>query len=96
MNPFQVLGVIACCVSLFVGVLMFLSWQGVSLPVAFLGVYAVAIASMLGMQRRARESCEGLEQRRHRPHREASVRVARAEEGVMDEEIVGAHEPFRA
>ena len=96
MNPYQVMGVIACCVSLFAGVVTFLTYQGVPVLMAFLGVYLVAVCCMLGMQRRARESCEGLEQRRHRPHREASVRVARAEEGVMDEEIVGAHEPFRA
>ena len=66
MSPLQVLCVIACCVAVFVGVLTFLTSQGVPLPLALLGLYLSAIGCMLGMQRRARESCEGLERgRRH-------------------------------
>ena len=98
MTPYQFLGIVACCVSLFVGVLMFLSWQGVPLPVAFLGVYVLAITSMLGMQRRARESCEGLE-RRTDPYPEPRIRSARGQAEETTETVhvtSAAQETFRA
>ena len=67
MSPLQVLCVIVCCMAMFVGVLAFLTSQGVPLPLALLGLYLSAVASMLGMQRRARESCEGFERGRWYP-----------------------------
>ena len=97
MNPWQVMGVVACCVSLFVGVVTFLTWQGVPLLVAFLGVYLVAIGSMLGMQRRARESCEGMERQRRR-HEEPSTPHARVSARGAETPYppVSLQEPFRA
>ena len=61
MSPFQVLSVIACCVAMFAAVVAFLTSQGVPLLGAFLVVYLFAVACMLGMQRRARASCEDIE-----------------------------------
>ena len=75
MNPYQVMGVIACCVSLFAGVVTFLTYQGVPVLMAFLGVYLVAVCCMLGMQRRARES-SGCAEHPHR-HRESPISETR-------------------
>ena len=83
MNPYQVMGVIACCVSVFAGVVTFLTVQGVPLLLAFLGVYLFAVWCMLGMQRRARESY-GCDEHPRRRHREPPVRQARS----MDEPVV--------
>lgn len=73
MNPYQVMGVIACCVLMFAGVVTFMSAQGVPLPLAFLSVYLSALWGMLGMQRRARESY-GCEEHPRRRRLEPSVR----------------------
>ena len=73
MNPYQVMGVIVCCVLMFVGVVTFLTVQGMPLPLAFLSVYLSALWVMRGMQRRARESY-GCEEHPRRRHREPSVR----------------------
>ena len=83
MNPYQVMGVIACCVSVFAGVVTFLTVQGVPLPLAFLGVYLAAVWCMLGMQRRARESY-GCDEHPRRRHREPPIRQARS----TDEPVV--------
>lgn len=74
MNPYEVMGLIACCVSLFAGVVTFLIVQGVSWPVALLLIYFAAVGCMLGMQRRARESGRSGELRRR--HRERSAHGA--------------------
>lgn len=58
MNPYQVMGIIACCTIVFAGVVTLLTMQGVHILLAFLGVYLFAVWCMLGMQRRARESFE--------------------------------------
>lgn len=58
MNPYQVMGIIACCTIVFAGVVTLLTMQGVNILQAFLGVYLFAVWCMLGMQRRARESYE--------------------------------------
>lgn len=58
MNPYQVMGIIACCTIVFAGVVTLLTMQGVHILYAFLGVYLLAIWWMLSMQRRARESFE--------------------------------------
>ena len=58
MNPYQVMGGIAVCTLIFAGVVIFLTAQRVSLLMAFLGVYLVAIWMMMGMQRRARQLFE--------------------------------------
>ena len=58
MNPYQVMGGIACCIMIFAGVVTFLTVQGVPLLLSFLSVYLVAIWIMLGMQRRARQLFE--------------------------------------
>ncbi len=83
MNPYQVMGGIACCTLIFAGVVTFLTLQGVPLLVAFLGVYLLAVWIMMGMQRRARQLFEensGVNyQRRHdremrlRPEHESNV-----------------------
>ena len=76
MNPYQVMGVIACCVSMFAGVVTFLTVQGMPLPLAFLTVYVTAVWFMIGMQRRARESY-GCAERPRRRRREPSLRQPR-------------------
>ena len=92
MNPLEVVGFIACCVALFVGVVTFLTVQGVPLPMAFLGVYLAAVGCMLGMQRRARESCESMERQRRR-HDSRSERGARG--GKNEAGTGGLSEPMR-
>jgi len=61
MNPYQVMGIIACCTAIFAGVVAVLTIQGVPVVLAFLGVYLVAVWVMLGMQRRARQLFDGTE-----------------------------------
>ncbi len=56
MNPYQVMGIIACCTVVFAGVVSLLTMQGMHILLAFLVVYLFAVWCMLGMQRRARES----------------------------------------
>jgi Na+-transporting methylmalonyl-CoA/oxaloacetate decarboxylase gamma subunit len=68
MNPYQVMGIIACCTIVFAGVVTLLTMQGVHILLAFLVVYLVAVWCMLGMQRRARESYEVREEFRSRRH----------------------------
>jgi len=97
MNPYQVMGAIACCVSMFAGVVIFLTLQGVPLLMAFLGVYLTAVWCMLGMQRRARESYGCTEHPRRR-HRETSMREARSIDvshvaSVAARESATLHEP---
>lgn len=70
---------------MFVGVVTFLSVQGVPVPVTFLGFYLVAVGCMLGMQRRARESCESMERQRRR-HRESSTCETRVTDTDTDTE----------
>lgn len=68
MNPYQVMGIIASCTLVFAGVVTFLVMHGVPVLLAFLGVYLVAVWCMLGMQKRARQTYDGmrhLNQRRH-------------------------------
>jgi len=64
MNPYQVMGVIACCTLIFAGVVTFLTLQGMPLLMAFLGVYLAAVWIMIGMQRRARQLFEANSGRR--------------------------------
>lgn len=59
MNPYQVMGIIAGCTVIFVGVVSVLAMQGIPLFLAFLGVYLMAVWIMVGMQRRARELYDG-------------------------------------
>lgn len=61
MGPYQVLFIIVVCTLMFAAVVGFLSIQGVPVLVAFLGVYAVAMGAMLGMQRRARQRYDNAE-----------------------------------
>lgn len=56
MNPYQIMGVIAVCASLFAGVVALLSMQGMPVLAAFICVYVVAIWFMLSLQRRARQA----------------------------------------
>lgn len=56
MNPYQVMGIIAFCTIVFVGVVSLLTMQGMHILLAFLIVYLFAVWCMLGMQRRARDS----------------------------------------
>lgn len=59
MNPYQIMGIIAICASLFAGVVALLATQGMPLLAAFVCVYVVAIWFMLSLQRRARQAAEG-------------------------------------
>ena len=61
MNPYQIMGIIACCTVFFAGVIALLVMQGIHIVLAFLGVYLLAVFLMLGMQRRARENFELME-----------------------------------
>ncbi|MEE9321110.1 MAG: hypothetical protein V3U76_11735 [Granulosicoccus sp.] len=61
MNPYQVMGIIVCCTLTFSGVVTLLTMQGMPLILAFLSVYLVAIWCMLSMQRRARQTFDGME-----------------------------------
>jgi len=59
MNPYQVMGIIAGCTAVFVGVVSVLAMQGIPLLLAFLGVYLIAVWIMAGMQKRARDLYDG-------------------------------------
>lgn len=74
MNPFQVMGIIAGCASVFAGVVTLLAMQGVHVLIALLGVYVVAVSFMLLMQRRATESSEVMDDRRLRRFDRDSLR----------------------
>jgi len=56
MNPYQIMGVIAVCATVFAGVVALLASQGVPVITAFLCVYLLAIGFMLSLQRRARQA----------------------------------------
>jgi len=58
MKAYQVMGVIVACTGVFTGVVFLLTMNGVHLLLAVLGVYLVAVSTMLSMQRRARENFE--------------------------------------
>jgi len=59
MNPYQVLGIIAGCTAVFVGVVSLLAMQGIPVLLAFLGVYLMAVLIMAAMQKRARDLYDG-------------------------------------
>lgn len=61
MGPCQILLLVVLCTLVCTAVVGFLSLQGVPVLVAILGVYAVAVAAMLGMQHRARQWCDSTE-----------------------------------
>jgi len=105
MNPYQVMGGIACCTLIFAGVVAFLTVQGVPLLVAFLSVYLLAIWVMMGMQRRARQLFEensGIQhQRRHergvqlRSDVESNALAAHNANGIAQlNDAVDADSPF--
>ena len=98
MNPYQIVGVIAGCSLVFAGVVVLLAMQGVPVMVAFLLVYAVALVSMLGMQRRARQSCEEAAERDGqavRPSRRATSRTRGSRTGTDDLPATVVAEPLR-
>lgn len=79
MNPYQVMGIIACCTVVFAGVVTLLTMQGVPILLAFLGVYLVAVWCMLTMQRRARQNFDAKEDYKSRRYeREAQIHRVRA------------------
>ena len=81
MNPYQVMGIIAGCTTVFAGVVALLAMQGVHVLIALLGVYLVAVSSMLAMQRRARENFEVMDDQRSRRFDRDSLRYrARAKD----------------
>lgn len=87
MNPYQVMGIIACCTMVFAGVVTLLTMQGVPLLAAFLVVYLLAVWFMVGMQRRAGELYEGREHSAQRRYdRETAVRRVRINDLVENEE----------
>ncbi len=69
MNPYQVMGIIATCTVVFAGVVALLTLHGMPILIAFMCVYLVAVVCMLGMQKRARQTYDGLryisQKRRH-------------------------------
>ncbi len=77
MNPYQIMGIIAFCTFVFAGVVTLLTMQGVHILVVFLGVYLLAVILMIGMQRRARESYEFMEDLRL-PNRQGNSAIHRA------------------
>lgn len=58
MNPFQIAGVAGGCVLALAGIVGLLATQGMPVTMAFLTVYAIALLTMLCLQRRARQSCD--------------------------------------
>ena len=56
MNPYQILGIIACCTVFFAGVVALLVMQGIHILLAFLGVYLLPVFLMLGIQPRAEKA----------------------------------------
>ena len=73
MNPYQIMGIIACCTIVFAGLVTLLSMQGVHILLAFLGLYLLAVFLMLGMQRRAKESFELMEELKLRKYQQNSL-----------------------
>lgn len=73
MNPYQIMGIIAGGTIIFAGVVTFLTMQGVHILLAFLGVYLFAVFLMIGMQRRARESFEIMEDLRLRRYQRETL-----------------------
>lgn len=67
------MGIIACCTIFFAGVVTLLSMQGVHILLAFLGVYFLAVILMLGMQRRAKENFELMEEIKLRKYQRQSL-----------------------
>ena len=92
MNPYQIVGIIAACALTFAGLVTLLAMQGMHVLVAFLLVYAVALASMVAMQRRARQSCDGEDEARAAGEGRRRVVSTRAE--AVDARTV-AFEPMR-
>jgi len=60
MNPYQVMGIIATCTVVFAGVVALLTLHGMPMLIAFMCVYVVAVVCMLGMQKRARQTYDGM------------------------------------
>lgn len=58
MNPYQIIGILVGCTLCFAGVVAGLSYMGVPLLVAFLGVYFSTAWFMLGLQRRALQASD--------------------------------------
>lgn len=56
MNPYQVIGLIIVCTSVFVSVVAGLTYLGVPLFAAFIGVYLATIWMMISMQKRAQHA----------------------------------------
>ena len=77
MNPYQIVGIIAGCSLVFASVVALLAMQGLPVMIAFLLVYAVALVSMVGMQRRAHQSCEEAEHESVRRGPASGTRVPR-------------------
>lgn len=56
MNPYQVIGLIIVCTLVFVAVVAGLTYAGVPLFAAFIGVYLATIWMMISMQKRAQQA----------------------------------------
>jgi len=65
MNPYAILGIIATSTAMLAGVVSLLVAQGVSLLVAFFGVYLFAVLMMLRMQITAERYYDDSEQADH-------------------------------
>ena len=73
MKPYQIMGIIACCTAFFAGLVTLMTMQGIHIVLAILGVYFLAVFVMLGMQRRAKESFEFMEELKLRKHQRNSL-----------------------
>ena len=97
MNPYQVMGIIACCTLIFAGVVTILTMQGVPLLLAFLSVYLIAVWSMLGMQRRARQIYDGSEHMSGRRFdRDTAIRRVRVNDPANSDTELSAENHLRA
>ncbi len=99
MNPYQVMGIIACCTIVFAGLVTFFTMLGVPLVAAFIGVYLLAIWFMVGTQRRAKELYDGQAHSAQRRYdRETAVRRVRINDqpecetqaGVLGTDVQGS------
>lgn len=57
-NPYQVIGLIAVCTLVFAAVVAGLTYAGIPLFAAFVGVYLATIWMMLSMQKRAQQAAD--------------------------------------
>lgn len=58
MNPYVVISTIAGCIATCTGIVTVLALMGIPVLMGLLGIYAIAIVTMLVMQQHARQNCD--------------------------------------